>query len=101
MVFVWFLLKKKEEEEECIGVSFFSVDECEKRKGGWHTRKTPGITRTQDKTLTTFSLSFKITAERTNVTIGLEYIILKASGTGMKLTLARLAMKKIAPARPI
>ena len=53
-----------------------------------------------EKHLMLFSLSPSMRAERTMVTTGQEKMIQIASGTGMKLTLARLVMKDMAPTRP-
>ena len=47
-----------------------------------------------------FNLSPRMMTERNMVTTGQVKMIQRASGTGMKLTLARLVMKLMAPARP-
>jgi hypothetical protein len=71
-----------------------------KRKGGWQTRTTPKRRRIPERHLRMFSLSPRVMTERTMVTTGQAKMMQRASGTGMKLTLARLAMKLMAPARP-
>ena len=71
-----------------------------KRKGGWQTRTTPRRRRIPERHLRMFSLSPRMMTERTMVTTGQVKMIQRASGTGMKLTLARLVMKLMAPARP-
>ena len=42
----------------------------------------------------------RMMAERTNVMTGQVKMIQRASGTGMKLTLARQVMEEMAPTRP-
>ena len=72
-----------------------------KRKGGWQTRTTPRRRRVPEKNLTLLSLSPSMIADRTMVTTGQAKMIQRASGTGMKLTLARLVMKEMAPITPV
>ena len=71
-----------------------------KIKGGWQTRTTPRSRRVPAKHLRLFSLSPRMAAERRMVTTGQAKMIQRASGTGMKLTLARLVMKDMAPIKP-
>jgi hypothetical protein len=53
-----------------------------------------------EKHFTLLSLSPSIAADKTMVTTGQAKMMQRASGTGMKLTLARLVMKEIDPITP-
>ena len=53
-----------------------------------------------EKHLTLLSLSPSMAADKTMVTTGQAKMMQRASGTGMKLTLARLVMKEMAPTTP-
>ena len=71
-----------------------------KRKGGWQTRTTPIRRSVPAKHLRLFSSSPRMAVERRMVITGQAKMIQRASGTGMKLTLARLVMKDMAPTKP-
>ena len=71
-----------------------------KRKGGWQTRTTPRRSMVPEKHLTLLSLSPSIAADKTIVTTGQVKMMQRASGTGRKLTLARLVMKEMDPITP-
>ena len=53
-----------------------------------------------EKHLILFSLSPSMRADRTMVTTGQAKMMQRASGTGMKLTLARLVINEMAPTTP-
>ena len=88
----------------------------ENRKGGWVTSTTPSKRRKPEKHFKLFSLSPanvgnslenaklfflpSMMAERTMVMTGQVKMMQRASGTGMKLTLARQVMEEMAPTRP-
>ena len=82
------------------GATVTSGDEGGNRKGGWHTRRIPSTRIAPEKSFTELSLSLRIAAERKMVTTGQEKMMHKASGTGIKLTLAKAVMKERAPVRP-
>ena len=70
------------------------------RNGGWQTSTTPRNRRVPAKHFRLLSLSPRINAERMMVTTGQAKIMQRASGTGIKLTLARQLMKLMAPVKP-